>query len=86
MQRFVFFLMVALMIVWTLILGVAVADGVLANQAVSTALAAGDPLQAVQAAAAALAADFWGPAAQARATVWGLPMIVFSMVAAMAQR
>ena len=86
MQRFVFFLMVALMIVWTLILGAAVAEGVLSDESVGTALTAGDPLQAVQAAVAALVADFWGPAAQARAIVWGLPMIVFAMVAAMAQR
>jgi hypothetical protein len=30
--------------------------------------------------------DLWGPAAQARAIVWGIPMIVFALISAITQR
>jgi hypothetical protein len=33
-----------------------------------------------------LLGDLYGPTGQARAVVWGIPMIVFAMVAAISQR
>ncbi len=44
------------------------------------------PIQTAQGAFQSLLPDLWGPAAQARATVWGLPMIVFALIAAITER
>ncbi len=86
MSRFVFYLMVILMIVWTTAVLADLAGGLLATEAVAAALANGSMAQAGEAALSALWSDFWGPTAQARAIVWGIPMLVFSMIAAIAQR
>jgi hypothetical protein len=84
MHRVVYYLMIVLMFVWTAVLVVDLGQSLLA----------GNPLAAADGSAAQAAtqvfdwvrADFWGPTAQARAIVWGIPMVVFSLIAAIAQR
>ncbi len=44
------------------------------------------PIQTAQGAFQALLPDLWGPAGQGRAIVWGLPMTVFALIAAITQR
>ena len=86
MSRIFFYLMVILMIIWTTAVLADVAGGLLATESVSAALDTGSMVQAGEAALSALWSDFWGPTAQARAIVWGIPMLVFAMIAAIAQR
>ncbi len=86
MPRAIYFLMIVLMVLWTAVLAADLVQGLLA----SGVFAAPEPEQsAVQTAESVyrkLLPDLWGPAAQARAIVWGLPMIVFSLLAAITQR
>ncbi len=86
MSRIFFYLMVILMIFWTTAVLADIAGGLLATESIATALASGSTVLAGEAAFSALWNDFWGPTAQARAIVWGIPMLVFSMIAAIAQR
>ncbi len=86
MQRFVYGLAVLMMVVWTAIV---VADLVVSIGSAGWLAAAAQ--EGVTPAAArgmfdAFRADFWGAAAQARAIVWGLPMIAFALIAALTQR
>lgn len=86
MQRLVFGLAVLMMVVWTAIV---VADLVVSIG--SAGWLAGAAQQGVTPAAArgmfdAFHADFWSAGAQARAIVWGLPMIAFALIAALTQR
>jgi len=86
MQRTIYYATVALMVLWTAFL---VADLV--------QLALVDELFAAPAEGEAVPAALdrgyqtvrnviWGSAAQARAIVWGLPMIVFALVAAITRQ
>jgi hypothetical protein len=84
MHRAVYSLMIVLMVVWTALLVVDLAQSLLAANPLaeaggSVALGAGKVLDWIR-------ADLWSPAAQARAVVWGIPMVVFSLIAAIAQR
>ncbi len=86
MPRAIYFLMIVLMVLWTAVLAADLVQSLLA----SGVFAAPEPEQsAVQTAESVyrkLFPDLWGPAAQARAIVWGLPMIVFALLAAITQR
>jgi hypothetical protein len=86
MPKFFFWLMIVLMVVWTGILGFDLVTSLLADQQLLAVADQPDPLAAGEAAVPGLLAKIWGPAGQARAIVWGLPMIVFAMIAAISQR
>lgn len=86
MPKFFFWLMVILMVLWTGILGLDLVRSLLADQQLMAVAGQADPLAAGEAAVPGLLAKIWGPDGQARAIVWGLPMIVFSMIAAISQR
>jgi len=86
MQRTIYYATIVLMVLWTAFL---VAD--LVQLVLASGLAAG-PADG-EAVPAALDRGYqtvrdviWGSAAQARAIVWGLPMIVFSLVAAISRQ
>ncbi len=86
MNRAIYFLMIVLMVLWTAVLAADLVQGLLASGVFA---APGPEQSAVQTAESVyrkLSQDFWGPAAQARAIVWGLPMIVFALLAAITQR
>ncbi len=86
MHRAIYFLMIVLMVLWTAVLAADLMQSLLA----SGIFAAPEPEQSVVQTAESvyrkLMSDIWGPAAQARAIVWGLPMIVFALIAAISQR
>ena len=82
MNRIVHYLMLILMVFWTAVLVTDLVQGLLA----SGVFADQTPIQTAQGAFKTLLSDLWGPAAQARAIVWGLPMIVFALIAAITQR
>ncbi len=84
MHRAIYFLMIVLMVLWTAVLAAdlvqsLLASGVFAAPEQST-------VQTAESVFRKLSQDLWGRAAQARAIVWGLPMIVFALLAAITQR
>ena len=86
MQRLVFVLAVLMMVVWTAIV---VADLVVSIGSagwLAGAVQQGVTPEAATGAFDAFRAEFWSAAAQARAIVWGLPMIAFALIAALTQR
>jgi len=82
MQRLVYSLAVLMMVVWTAIV---VADLVMSGWLAGPARE-GFTLADARGMFDTFRADFWGAAAQARAIVWGLPMIAFALIAALTQR
>lgn len=86
MRRIVHYLMIVLMLLWTAVLLADLVQGLLASGIFAATPAEQTPIQTAQGAFQALLPDLWGPAAQARAIVWGLPMTVFALVAAITQR
>jgi hypothetical protein len=86
MPKFMFWFMVLLMVLWTAVLGLDLVRSLLADQQLLAVAGQPDPLAAGEAAVPGLLAKIWSSDGQARAIVWGLPMIVFSMIAAMSQR
>ncbi len=85
MLRIVHYLMIFLMVLWTAVLVTDLVQGLLAS-GVFAAPVDQTPIQTAQGAFQALLPDLWGSAAQARAIVWGLPMMVFALIAAITQR
>lgn len=86
MFRIVHYLMIFLMVLWTAVLVTDLAQGLLASGVFAAAPVDQTPIQTAQGTFQALLPDLWGPAAQARAIVWGLPMTVFALIAAITQR
>ena len=86
MIRIVQYLMIFLMVLWTAVLVTDLVQGLLASGVFAAAPVDQTPIQTAQGAVQALLPDLWGPAAQARAVVWGLPMMVFALIAAITQR
>ncbi len=86
MLRIVHYLMIFLMVLWTAVLVTDFVQGLLASGLFAAAPVDQTPIQTAQGAFQALLPDIWGPAAQARAIVWGLPMMVFALIAAITQR
>jgi len=85
MQRLVFGLAVLMMVIWT---AIAVADLVVSAESASWLVNAqqGVTPEAASSMFDTFRAEFWSAAAQARAVVWGLPMIAFALIAALTQR
>ncbi len=86
MHRIVHYLMFFLMVLWTAVLVTDLVQGLLASGVFAAAPLDQTPVETAQGAFQALLPDLWGPAAQARAIVWGLPMTVFALIAAITQR
>ena len=86
MNRIVHYLMFLLMVLWTAVLVTDLVQGLLASGVFAGAPADQTPIQTAQGAFRTLLPDIWSPAAQARAIVWGLPMTVFALIAAITQR
>jgi hypothetical protein len=86
MLRIVHYLMFFLMVLWTAVLVTDLVQGLMASGVFAATPADQTPVQTAQGVFQKLLADLWGPAAQARAIVWGLPMMVFALIAAITQR
>ena len=86
MNRIVHYLMFLLMVLWTAVLVTDLVQGLMASGVVAGAPVEQTPVQTAQGAFQTLLPDLWGPAAQARAIVWGVPMTVFALIAAITQR
>ncbi len=86
MRRIVHYLMIVLMVLWTAVLLADLVQGLLASGVFAAAPADQAPIQTAQGVFQALLSDLWGAAAQARAIVWGVPMMVFALIAAITQR
>ena len=86
MNRIVHYLMIVLMVLWTAVLVTDLVQGLLASGIFAATPVDRTPIETAQGAFQSLLPDVWSPAAQARAIVWGLPMIVFALIAAITQR
>ena len=86
MRRALNYLTIVLMVLWTAVLVVDLTQALLSSGVFAAAPAEQTPIETAQGAFQTLLPDFWGPAAQARAIVWGLPMTVFALLAAITQR
>ncbi len=86
MLRIIHYSMFFLMFLWTAVLVIDLVQGLLASGVFAAAPVDQTPIQTAQGAFQSLLSDLWGPAAQARAIVWGLPMTVFALIAAITQR
>lgn len=86
MQRTIYYATIGLMVLWTAFLVADLVQVILVSGLVA-------PPGEGEAVPAALDRGYqtvrdviWGPAAQARAIVWGLPMIAFALVAAITRQ
>ena len=86
MRRVLYYLMIVLMVLWTAVLVADLTQVLLSSGIFAATPAEQTPIQTAQGAFQTLLPDLWSPAAQARAIVWGLPMIVFALIAAITQR
>ncbi len=86
MHRAIYYLMLVLMLLWTAALLIDIGQGLLVGQAIPPAAPTQSPVETAQGVYRSLTADLWTPAAQTRAIVWGIPMTVFSLIAAISQR
>ena len=86
MARAIYTLMIVLMVLWSAALAVDLVQGLLASGVFAAPAAEQSVVQTAQSVYRSLLSDLWSPAAQARAIVWGLPMIVFALIAAISQR
>ncbi len=86
MNRAIYFLMIVFMVLWTAVLAADLVQSLLASGVFAGPEPGQSTVQTAESVYRKLVQDFWGPAAQARAIVWGLPMIVFALLAAITQR
>lgn len=86
MNRAIHFLMIVVMVLWTAVLAADLVQSLLASGVFAGPEPGQSMVQTAESVYRKLSQDFWGPAAQARAIVWGLPMIVFALLAAITQR
>ncbi len=86
MPRVIYFLMIVLMVLWTAVLAADLVQSLLASGVFAAPEPEQSTVQTAESVVRKLLPDLWGPAAQARAIVWGLPMIVFALIAAISQR
>jgi hypothetical protein len=78
--------MILLMVLWTAVLVVDLAQGLLSIGGI-VAVGADEPAgEWVRRIALGVWYDLWSLKAQARAIVWGIPMIVFALITALTQR
>ena len=75
MRSFIFYSMIVLMIVWTAVFITELAYVYFSSTAVAAMAGTGSSLRD----------DFWGPDSAARVAVWGIPMLVLSIISAVTQ-
>lgn len=85
MRSVIFYAMVVLMILWTSVFIMEVAYVYFTSTAVAAMAGNEWSLGNIGAFYDAVREDVWGPAAAARVAVWGLPMIVLAIIAAVTQ-
>ncbi len=86
MNRAFYVSMIVLMVLWTAVLAADLVQSLIASGIFAAPEPEQSMVQTAESAYRKLLPDLWGPAAQARAIVWGLPMIVFALIAAISQR
>ena len=86
MHRAIHYSMFVLMLVWTAAVAADIAVSLLGDTTVTGAVDTASPVASAENVLLALRTDIWGATAQARAIVWGIPMTVFALVAAITQR
>lgn len=86
MRRVLNYFTITLMVLWTTVLVVDLTQALMSSGIFAAVPAEQTPIETAQGAFQTLLPDLWGQAAQARAIVWGLPMTVFALIAAITQR
>lgn len=85
MRGFVHAITILLMIVWTVIVLADIAIGFSVPPGTTEAIVAGVTQDQLTQYYQEFRSSFFSPAAQVRATVWGIPMVAFGIIAAMTQ-
>lgn len=86
MRRVIHATMILLMVLWTAVLVIDLAQGLL-TIGDAAAVAVNEPAgEQARRLALGFWQDLWGAEAQARAIVWGIPMIVLALITALTQR
>lgn len=86
MRRAIHSAMIVLMVLWTAIVVVDLVQSLFTSSEIIGVVANETAADRARRFAQSLWHDFWGIKAQARAIVWGIPMIVFALVTALTQR
>jgi len=85
MRSFIFYSMIVLMIVWTAVFVTELAYVYFSSTAVAAMAGTGYSLGDFGVFYDTIRDDFWGPDSAARVAVWGIPMIVLSIISAVTQ-
>ena len=85
MRSFIFYLMIVLMIAWTAVFIMEMAYVYFSSTAVASMAGTEASLGNFGAFYDTIREGFWGPGAAARVAVWGLPMVVLSIISAVSQ-
>ena len=85
MRSFIFYLMILLMIVWTAAFIMELAYVYFSSTAVASMAGTEANLSNFGAFYDTIREGFWGPGAAARVAVWGVPMVVLSIISAVSQ-
>ena len=85
MRSFIFYLMIVLMIVWTAAFIMELAYVYFSSTAVASMTGTEANLSNFGAFYDTIREGFWGPGAAARVAVWGVPMVVLSIISAVSQ-
>lgn len=85
MRSFIFYSMVVLMIVWTAVFIIELAYVYHSSTAVAAMAGTEHSMGDFGVFYDTIRENFWGPDAAARVAVWGIPMIVLSIITAVTQ-
>ena len=85
MRSFIFYSMIVLMIIWTAVFIMEMAYVYYSSTAVAAMAGTEHSLGDFGVFYDTIRAGFWGPDAAARVAVWGIPMIVLSIISAVTQ-
>ena len=85
MRSFIFYVMIVLMIVWTAAFIMELAYVYFSSTAVASMAGTEANLSNFGAFYDTIREGFWGPDAAARVAVWGVPMVVLSIISAVSQ-
>ena len=85
MRSFIFYFMIVLMIAWTAVFIMELAYVYFSSTAVAAMAGTESSLGNLGAFYDTIREDFWGPEAAARVAVWGVPMVVLSIISAVSQ-
>ena len=85
MRSFIFYSMIVLMIIWTAVFIMEMAYVYYSSTAVAAMAGTEHSLGDFGVFYHTIRAGFWGPDAAARVAVWGIPMIILSIISAVTQ-